>query len=123
MEVKYLEGFKGRLVWVLGAASARRQQRGTMKSNGSFEKLQLFARLVSKDDFQNAALGGNGCSHHFQGLCWAVAAGNALFSSPTTHRPSRKAGGKNAVLLKIKLGCVATYCKIFFYRERKKKLL
>jgi hypothetical protein len=49
----------------------------------------------------------------FAGLCWVVAAGDVLFSS-TTHRPSCKAGGKNAIVLKIKLACGATYCKIFF---------
>lgn len=47
-----------------------------------------------KDHFQNVAWVRNGCSHHFQGFCWAMAAGNSLFSSPTTHRPTHKTGGK-----------------------------
>lgn len=48
-----------------------------------------------------------------------VAAGDSLFSSPTTHRPSCKTGGKNAIVLKIKLDCVATYCKNFLIAEKK----
>lgn len=70
-----------------------------------------------KDRFQNVALGANGSIRHFQGFCWAVAAGDALFSSPTTHRPSHKTGGKNAVVLKIKPCCVATYCMNFLWKK------
>lgn len=42
----------------------------------------------------------------------------ALFSSPTTHRPSHKTGGKNAIVLKIKLGCAATYCREIFTENK-----
>lgn len=113
--MKYLLTVQRQPGAMLGAASAQRQPGRIMKSNCSFEKQQLFAILLSKRSLSECGIGENGCSHHFQWFCWAVAAGDSLFSSPTTHRPSHKTGGKNAIVLKIKPCCAATYCKTFFF--------
>ena len=73
-----------------------------------------------KDHFRNVALGGKtDAVITFRGFVRLLAAGESLFSSPTTHRPSHKTGGKNAVVLKIKAGCAATYCKNFFMEKEK----
>lgn len=114
------EEFKGRLAPGLRTASAGTQQFALWKATAALRCCSYLHSLFKKITF-STCWWQKRMQASFAGLCWVVAAGDFLFSSPTTHSPPCKTGGKNAIVLKIKLDCVATYCKTLFLIEGKKK--
>lgn len=84
------------------------------------KQLQLWdAAAICISDLKRSlsvrADGRSGCRHHLPGFAGWWQLETLSSSSPTTHSPSCKTGGKNAIVLKIKLDCVATYCKTLFF--------
>lgn len=113
------EEFKGGLAPGLGTASAGTQQFALWKAIAALRGCRNLHFIFKKITF-STCWWQKWMQASFAGLCWVVAAGDSLFSSPTTHSPSCKTGGKNAIVLKIKLDCVATYCKTLFFNWGKK---
>lgn len=113
------EEFKDRLAPGLRTASVGTQQFALWKATAALRCCSYLHSLFKKITF-STCWWQKWMQASFAGLCWVVAAGDFLFSSPTTHSPPCKTGGKNAIVLKIKLDCVATYCKTLFLIEGKK---